>query len=119
MDNVAHRMDSRDFEWVVMAIRIQREVGGNLTEVLNNVSTTLRDRARLQRQVRALSAEGRLSAVILVGLPVLVGGFFSLFRPDYIRPLFTTAVGLAMFVLSLGLLIAGGVWLRKIVDVEV
>jgi tight adherence protein B len=119
LDSVALRMGSQDFEWVVMAIRIQREVGGNLTEVLHNVSATLRDRARLHRQVRALSAEGRLSAVILVGLPILVGAFFGLFRPDYIRPLFTTAVGLAMFVLSVGLLIAGGLWLRKIVDVEV
>jgi len=119
LDGIARRMDSQDFEWVVMAIRIQREVGGNLTEVLNNVSATLRDRARLFRQVRALSAEGRLSAVILIGLPVMVGGFFVLFRPEYIKPLFTTAVGLAMFVVSIGLLVAGAAWLRKIVDVEV
>ena len=119
LEAVAYRMDSQDFEWVVMAIRIQREVGGNLTEVLNNVSATLRDRARLRRQVQALSAEGRLSAWILSGLPILVGTFFILFRPEYVKPLLTSAVGLAMLVVAVGLLIAGIAWLRKIVDVEI
>ena len=62
MEGVAERMQSRDFEWVVMAIRIQREVGGNLAELLLTVAATLREREYLRRHVRALSAEGRLSA---------------------------------------------------------
>ena len=69
MDGVAERMESVDFEWVVMAIRIQREVGGNLSELLTNVAATIREREYLERQVQALSAEGRLSVWILGGLP--------------------------------------------------
>jgi tight adherence protein B len=71
LDGVAERMSSKDFEWVVMAVRIQRQVGGNLSELLLTVSTTLREREFLRRQVRSLSAEGRLSAYILCGLPPL------------------------------------------------
>ena len=62
LDTVADRMQSRDFHWVVMAVRIQRDVGGNLAEVLGTVAATLRERDRLRRQVQVLSAEGRLSA---------------------------------------------------------
>ena len=69
LEGVAERMQSRDFEWVVMAIRIQREVGGNLAELLLTVAATLREREYLRRHVHALSAEGRLSCYILGGLP--------------------------------------------------
>ena len=69
MEGIAQRMESRDFEWVVMAIRIQREVGGNLAELLLTVAATLREREYLRRHVRALSAEGRLSCYVLGGLP--------------------------------------------------
>ena len=65
LEAVAQRMESKDFHWVVMAIRINRRVGGNLAEVLTNVGQTLRERERLRRQVRTLSAEGRLSGWIL------------------------------------------------------
>ena len=65
-------MDSEDFDWIVMAIRIQREVGGNLAEILHTVADTLREREYLRRQVKALSAEGRLSGYILAGLPPLI-----------------------------------------------
>ena len=72
LDRVAYRMDSQDLRWTVMAIRIQRQVGGNLAEVLHTTAKTMRDRAAMRRQVRALSAEGRLSAYILIALPLLV-----------------------------------------------
>ncbi len=71
LDGVADRMKSKDFSWVVMAIRIQRDVGGNLAEVLTTLAETLRERERLRRQVEVLSAEGRLSAAILLGLPIV------------------------------------------------
>ena len=71
LDGVGERMDSDDFAWVVMAIRIQREVGGNLAEILHTVADTLREREYLRRQVKALSAEGRLSGYILTALPLL------------------------------------------------
>ena len=71
LEGVAERMQSIDFEWVVMAIRIQREVGGNLAELLLNVAATLREREYLRRQVPRSAAEGRLSGYILGGLPPL------------------------------------------------
>jgi tight adherence protein B len=119
LDAVARRMDSVDFEWVVMAIRIQREVGGNLAEVLNNVAATMRERERLRRQVDVLSAEGRLSAVILGALPLLFVVYLILVRPEYIGVLVTNPLGIALIVVGVILLIAGAFWLRKVVTVEV
>ncbi len=75
LERVAGRMDSTDLRWAVMAIRIQRSVGGNLVEVLRNTVDMMRERSGLRRHVRALSAEGRLSAYILIGLPLFVGGW--------------------------------------------
>ena len=95
LDRVADRMDSADLRWTVMAIRIQREVGGNLAEVLLDNRGTMRERAFLRRHVRALSAEGRLSAYILVVLPVLVGIWLFISSPSYMRPLYTTPAGLS------------------------
>jgi tight adherence protein B len=119
LDTVARRMDSVDFEWVVMAIRIQREVGGNLAEVLNNVAATMRERERLRRQVDVLSAEGRLSAIILGALPLLFVVYLILVRPEYIGVLVTNPLGIALIVVGVILLIAGAFWLRKVVAVEV
>jgi tight adherence protein B len=119
LDGIATRMDSEDFRWVVMAIRIQREVGGNLAEVLNTVASTLRERERLRRQIQVLSAEGRLSAVILAGLPVVFTIYLILVRPEYIVQLITNPLGWAMILGGAVLFIVGVLWMRKIVDVEV
>ena len=87
MEGIAQRMESRDFEWVVMAIRIQREVGGNLAELLLTVAATLREREYLRRHVRALSAEGRLSCYVLGGLPPAFLAYLVLSKPEYVKPL--------------------------------
>jgi tight adherence protein B len=119
LDTVARRMNSVDFAWVVMAVRIQREVGGNLAEVLSNVAATMRERERLRRQVEVLSAEGRLSAVILVLLPLLFIVYLVLARPEYLAVLYTTPLGILMIIVGIMLLIGGSFWLRKVVKVEV
>ncbi len=119
LDTAARRMDSVDFAWVVMAIRIQREVGGNLAEVLTNVAATMRERERLRRQVSVLSAEGRLSAIILGALPLLFVTYLVLVRPEYISVLITSPIGIVMIVVGVVLLIGGSFWLRKVVTVEV
>jgi Flp pilus assembly protein TadB len=119
LNTVANRMASRDLSWTVMAIRIQRDVGGNLAEVLRNTVETMRERAYLRRHVRALSAEGRLSAYILIGLPVLVGGWLFYSSPDYMRPLYTTGIGMAMLAVAVLFLIVGSWWMSKVVKVEV
>ena len=95
LEAVAARFRSKDMTWAVMAIRIQREVGGNLAEVLSNVAGTLRERERLHRQVRVLSAEGRLSAWVFGALPVVFTLYLVLVRPEYLRPLHTTPHRLA------------------------
>jgi Flp pilus assembly protein TadB len=119
LDAVANRMESADLRWTVIAIRIQRETGGNLAEVLSNTVVTMRERAYLMRHVRALSAEGRLSAYILVALPILVGGWLFLTRRSYVRPLYTSAVGFILLGLAIVLIVGGALWMRKLIKVEV
>ena len=116
---IAERMQSVDFEWVVMAIRIQREVGGNLSELLNKVAETIREREYLERQVKTLSAEGRLSVWILGGLPPGFMLYLTVANPSYIEPMFTNRLGWAMLVVMAVLLLAGIFWMRKVVKVEV
>ena len=119
LSRVAERMDSIDLRWTVMAIRIQREVGGNLAEVLRTTVGTMRERAYIRRQVRALSAEGRLSAYIVVGLPVLVGAWFFYSSPAYMRPLYTTSAGVLMLGGAVAGVVLGSLWMRKLINVEV
>jgi tight adherence protein B len=119
LDRVATRMRSQDLAWVVMAIRISREVGGNLAEVLMTTVHTVRERGQLARQVRALSAEGRLSAHVLVAMPVGVGLWLFTVRRDYMRPLYTTAPGIAMLVMACLGLVVGSWWLSRVVKVQV
>lgn len=119
LDKVADRMDSEDFRWVVMAIRIQREVGGNLAEVLTTTVKTMRERAALHRHVRALSAEGRLSAYVLIALPIGMTLFMLLARREYVSALWTETLGLVMAVGAVVLATVGWFWMRKLVRVEV
>jgi Flp pilus assembly protein TadB len=119
LDTIADRMESPDLRWTVIAIRIQRDVGGNLAEVLGTTVETMRERAHLIRHVRALSAEGRLSAYILVSLPIFVGGWIFLTRRAYLRPLYSTPVGLVMLTFGGVLVLGGALWMRKLVKVEV
>lgn len=119
LEGIAQRIESVDFAWVVMAIRIQREVGGNLAELLTSVAETLRERDYLRRQVKTLSAEGRLSAYILIALPIGMAGYLFLARREYIVPLYTTGLGLLMLA-AFGLLLAlGWLMMSRIVKVEV
>ncbi len=119
LDGVADRLDSPDMRWVIMAIRIQRETGGNLAEVLRNTVATMRERAYLRRQVRTLSAEGRLSAYILLGLPVLVGLWLFYSNPTYMHPLFSTLFGIAMLITAGVLFVIGSVWMRNLINIKV
>jgi tight adherence protein B len=119
LEGIGTRMASKDFSWIVMAIRIQREVGGNLAEILTTVAATIRERERIRRQVQGLSAEGRLSAWILGVLPPLLATYLIIVRPSYVKPLFTDPIGISLLVLMVVLMIAGVVWLSRLVKVEV
>ncbi len=119
LDGVGERMESRDFAWVVMAIRIQREVGGNLAELLLTVAATLREREFLRRHVKALSAEGRLSCYVLGGLPPGFLVYLTLTKPDYVEPLYTTPIGWILLA-GMGLLLCVGMfWMTKVAKVDV
>jgi tight adherence protein B len=119
LEGVADRMTSEDFRWVVMAIRIQREVGGNLAELLTTVAATLRERDYLRRQVKVLSAEGRLSAWIIGCLPIAFVFYLALTNAGYLRPLYTEPLGLLMSAAGVVMLAMGGFWLSKMTKVEV
>jgi Flp pilus assembly protein TadB len=118
LERVAQRAHSDDLEWAVMAIRIQREVGGNLAEVLQTTVDTMRERARLRRHVRSLSAEGRLSAWVLIGLPIALSLFMFIYRRAYMAPLFTNPLGLIMVIAGGLLFLIGIFWMSRVIKVE-
>jgi tight adherence protein B len=119
LQGVADRFQSKDFDWVVMAINIQRQVGGNLAELLNTVAATMREREYIRRQVAALAAEGKLSAYVLGGLPPAFMLYLLMANREYVMVLFTTPLGLAMIVGGLMILSVGIFWMSRIVKVEV
>lgn len=119
LDETARRMSSPDFDWVVIAIRIQREVGGNLAELLTSVAETMISRERLRREVSALTAEGKLSAIIVGALPLAIGMVLMVMNPGYLSPLFASGIGKAMILGAVGLTCAGFVWMRKVISIDV
>jgi tight adherence protein B len=119
LDEVADRMRSQDFSWVALAVRIQKEVGGNLADVLTTTAETIRERAFLHRQVHALSAEGRLSAYILFALPLLVAAWTMVTQYDHFSVMWTTKIGVEMLVGTAVLMIVGLFWMKKTARVDV
>lgn len=116
--DIATRMDSTDFEWTVLAIEIQREVGGNLAEVLQTTSETMVQRNRLRREMKALTAEGRISAIVLSLLPIGLFLFIFVTNPDYMEPLLSSALGIAVLIGGLVFIGIGIFWMQKIVKVD-
>jgi tight adherence protein B len=114
---MAGRIDTEDFYWVVQAIEIHREIGGNLAEVLDNVAATIRERDQVLRQVKTLTAEGRLSAYVLIALPVALAGVMWLINPGYVG-LLTSGVGLLLSGAAVVLLVVGALWFRKLCQLE-
>ena len=119
LDDTARRMNSPDFDWVVIAIRIQREVGGNLAELLTSVSETMISRERLRREVSALTAEGKLSAIVVGAMPFAIGMVLMVMNPGYLSPLLASGIGKAMILGAVALTAAGFVWMRKVISVDV
>ncbi len=119
LKDVAERMESVDFDWAVLAISIQREVGGNLAEVLQTAAETMQHRNRLRREMKALTAEGRISALVLGAMPFLLFAFLFSTNREYLRPLFERTPGIIAMVSAVVLLIAGIVWLTRIVRIEI
>jgi len=119
LENMAARVKSQSFDWTVVAMNIQKEVGGNLAEVLERVASTLRSRKRFKRHVSSLTAEGRMSASVLVILPLFEGLLLYIVNPSYVSLLFTTALGISMVTGALVLMVIGWFWMKKIIDIKI
>ena len=119
MERMAIRMDSDNMRWTSMAIGIQRQVGGNLAETLRTTAATLREREYLRRHVSALSAEGRLSAYILIAIPIILFVYEVNVNRAYISLLWTSVLRWVMIVVALILMAIGIFWMNKAVKVEV
>ena len=118
LDEIAERTASEDFAWVAQAISIQREVGGNLAEVLDAVGHTIRERNAIRRQVKALSAEGKLSAAVLMALPFGIIGFIWMTNPDYLAGFTESAIGYGMLAVAAVMMTLGGFWLKNTVKIR-
>jgi len=119
LDGIADRMESGDFAWATMAIRIQREVGGNLAELLVTVAETMTERERLRRDVNALTAEGKISAIVLSLLPVGLGLFIYTANPGYMDPLFEDTIGKILLGGSILLMLFGFYWMKKTIEIDI
>jgi tight adherence protein B len=119
LHNMAARIPLTDLRYLIIAVLIQRETGGNLAEILGNISQIIRGRLKLAAQVRVLSAEGRMSAWILGLLPFGVAAVLLLINPDYIKPLWTDPAGIRMLWYALVMITFGVIWLRKVIRIRI
>jgi tight adherence protein B len=117
--NLANRVPIPDMRHFVIAVLIQRETGGNLTELLANIAKLIRERLKLLMKVRVLSAEGRLSALILCALPPAVAGMINLINPKFMSVLWTDPMGIKMIYAALVMMAIGALWMRKIIRIRV
>jgi tight adherence protein B len=119
LERMGDRMGSVSMRWAVMSIRIQRDVGGNLADTLRTTANTLRERESLQRQVATLSAEGKLSAYILVAMPIFLFFYMMRVNYDYVSLLWTDQIGVFMGIGGIVSLFVGMLWMRSVVKIEV
>jgi tight adherence protein B len=116
--DTSKRMDNEDFAWIAQAIQINREVGGDLADVLDQVGHTIRERSEIKGQIRALAAEGKFSAYILGAMPFAITVVLTVVTPGYVDPLFSEPLGWAMLGGAAVMMTIGCLWLRKIIDLK-
>ncbi len=119
LDNMLRRVPSEDLDLMLTAINVQREVGGNLAEVLDAINYTIRERVRIKGEIKALTAQGRVSGYMISALPAALSGFIYLINPSFITQLFTDPCGWIMIGAAVLGIIMGFLVIRKIVDIEV
>lgn len=119
LDDMDKRVNSPDFSLVVTAVLIQQQVGGDLAHILDTISETIQDRIRMRREVKTLTAQGRMSGWVLVALPVITGFLISATSPGYMEPLFNEKIGQIAIVIAIVMDIIGYIVIQRIVDIDV
>jgi tight adherence protein B len=117
--NLTERMPLVDVKFFVTAVMLQRETGGNLAEILDNLSYVIRERFKIQRQVRVYTAQGRLTMLFLMAMPPTVVGILLLFSPEFVRPLFNDPIGHSLVVAAVTLQTVGYFVIRRIIRIQV
>src|SRR5271170_253758 len=117
--NLTERVPLVDVKFFVTAVMLQRETGGNLAEILDNLSHMIRERFKVQRQVRVHTAQGRLTMVLLMAMPPTVVTILAVFSPEFVRPLFYDPIGHTLLVVSIALQTVGYFVIRKIIKIQV
>lgn len=117
--SLGERMGSHDLDIIITAILIQRETGSNLSEVLDHVAHTIRERERMRGEIKTLTAQKKLSGYVVGGLPLVLVLIFFLINPSYMTLLFTTGLGTILLFVAIVLDIIGVLWIRRIVNIEI
>ena len=118
LGQVAVRTKSADMDWLIDAISISRETGTSVAPVLNTVASSIQERAQLRREIQSLTAEGMLSAYVVVSLPFVIFAFLIATQPNYVKFFWTEPIGMVMGVSALALIAVGWFWLKSIVNVK-
>lgn len=119
LEKIKEKINDFNFDMFVVSVVISRQTGGNLANILNQISATIRERHKLRLQVKTLTAQGRLSGTIVSVLPFALVGIISLLDPNFIKPLFETAFGLGILALALIMEITGVLLIKKIVSIDI
>lgn len=118
LEAMAERIGSRDISWTVKAIRIQHQTGGKLADTLRTLAEFMGQRQEVRGEIRALSAEAKISGKVLIAMPITIGVFFYMTRREYVEPLFTTTLGKIMLGMTAMGMVIGHLWMKKLANVE-
>jgi tight adherence protein B len=119
LDRLAVRIDEQDIKFFVVVLKIQQETGGNLAEIMSNLSNIIRKRKQLRQKIRAMTSEGRITGYILAMIPILVFGVLFFMSPQHLDPLFNTELGNKIFAVAIGMVILSQVIVRKMVNIDI
>jgi len=119
LKNLVHRVECQDLNFFVVAVILQRETGGNLAEIMENIAYLIRERYKLYGKVRTLAAEGKLSMYVLLALPFFIIGALFIMNPAYIKILFIEPAGRIMCAVALFMMIIGAIVMNRMVDIKV
>jgi len=118
LKNLSARLDCTDLKFFVISVIIQRDTGGNLAEILEKITHVIRERFKLQGHVKALSAEGKLSAIILVLIPFVIAGAISILNPGYMKSLVTDPIGKVLIVFGFSMMVIGVIFIKRMIQIK-